>query len=220
MCETIELELCCEAKPTNSAAYSIKVYTFVLPCAAIFSSNPDPTTTMLPPPASHVPISPPQPQPLALPPHPAPPHHHRHFADFNPASATSHHTRVFHTRCAECVRLRRPPRFAGGEFLLHAAQLTERLRRVQFERAVAAGPRGPGRPFSGRRRPSSASASAGPWRPMRSRGWAGETAFPHGIWGTSALEDVDMDDVGAFFVGRSRASCVSTPCSSGGTPYD
>ncbi|RYP40316.1 hypothetical protein DL767_001773 [Monosporascus sp. MG133] len=96
---------------------------------AILSSSPDPTTAMLPPPAPHFPISPPQPQP---------PHHH--CANFNPSSATRHHTRVFHTRCAERVRLRHLPRVAGGESLLHAAQVTKRLRRVQFERAVAAGP--------------------------------------------------------------------------------
>ncbi|RYP78204.1 hypothetical protein DL771_000681 [Monosporascus sp. 5C6A] len=130
MCETIELELCCEAKPTNSVPHGIKVYTFASPCAAVLSSIPNPTTTMLPPPASHFPISPPQPQP----PHPDPPYHH-FCANFNPSSAARHHT-----RCAECVRLRHPSRAAGGESPLHAAQLTERLRRVQFERAVAAGP--------------------------------------------------------------------------------
>ncbi|RYP53265.1 hypothetical protein DL768_001705 [Monosporascus sp. mg162] len=266
MCKTIELELCCEAKPTNSVPHSIKVYAFVSPCAATRSSNPDPTTTMPPSPASHFPISQLRPQPQ--PPHPALPHHH-HCANFKPSSATRHHTRVFHTLCAECVRLRHPPRVAGGTLELHAAQLTERLRRVQFERAVAAGPwdaflgnaatelgirecwvlepdavswvsvpfgaagavGGAGGGCVGRGNRGSVEDGDGDdglrwwtgrfgiemWKVCKQ---AGETAFPHGIWGPCALKAMDMDDVGEFFVGRSRASCISTPCSSGGAPLD
>ncbi|RYP21275.1 hypothetical protein DL765_002324 [Monosporascus sp. GIB2] len=153
-------------------------------------------------------------------------------------------------------------------------KLTERLRRVQFERAVAAaaGPReaslGSAAGLGIRERwvlasdavtwvsvPLGAAAVAGGggggggggctergdggcvgdgggggglrWRAWRfgAEMWkvceqAGETAFPHGIWGPCALKDVDMDDVGVFFGGRSLASCISTPCSSNGTPYD